>query len=355
MSKKVIFCLVVLTSSYAMGQTQRYTVKDSIQSVYDSLFYHLEKDYIYRDKVDWKHLKPYVMKKALREKSLKGAFDATMSNLFDTIKGSHLNIFSKQGWYKSTLGKPLEQEDFSLQFLQKYLSKPNFETKLLDNNYGYILIPGMMLDVSRDSLDRKTQQMYDDIAKIAKNKKVKGWIIDLRMNIGGNAIPMLAALHYFLGDHSIYTVRGPKGAITELNKLKEGGYYDDGELLTSATPSIEPNTEIPVVLITGLMTASAGELIPVSFRGRKNVHIVGEPTYGMLTGNELTTLPFGVKVTLTVGYLTDRTGEYTSNILPDVYINKKDNYTNLLKDENIKEAIRYINETAKTTFPNIPK
>lgn len=343
MSKKVILCLFVyFVSSTVWSQQKKITVRDSIQVVYDSLFYCLEKDYLYKEQVDWKKLKPYVLKKALNAKSLKGAFDVTMSELFDTINGSHLNIISKQGWYKSTLGKPFEQEDFNLEFLQKYVKNSGFETKILDNKYGYVFIPGMLLDVPQDSINRKTQQMYDAIAKIAKNKNVEGWIIDLRMNIGGNAIPMLASLHYFLGNQPIYTVRGPDDTIIELNRLKDAGYYDEGELLAKAVPSINPNTTIPVVLVTGLLTSSAGELIPVSFRKRENVLVVGEPTYGRLTGNEMAKLPFGVKITLTTGYLSDRTGKYTPNIKPEIHINKGDNYTDLLKDKNVIEAIKFI-------------
>lgn len=343
MSKKIILCLLVcIVSLTATSQQKSYSVKDSITIVYDSLFHQLETRYIFRDKVDWKGLKPYFKTKALTSKSLKQAFDSTMVNLFDTIQGAHLNIFSKQGWYKSSLGRPLGQEDFSIEFLQKYAKKPGFETKILDEKYGYAFIPGMLLDVSQDSINRKTQQMYDAIAKIARNKEVKGWIIDLRMNVGGNVFPMLASLHYFLGNNTVYTVLSTQGDIMQLHTLKDGGFYEENILRAKANPTINPNLKIPVVFITGLMTGSAGELIPVSFRGRDNVTTVGETTYGLLSGNDLTKLPFDIKITLTTGYLCDRKGKYTETITPDRHISKEDNYTDLLKDKNIIEAIKFI-------------
>lgn len=346
MMKKTILLLATITflcgNSYAQNHNQ--SVKDSITFFYDSLFYHLETRFLYTKKVNWKVVKPFIKKKALKSKSFEASLETCVA-LFDTIKGDHLNLFSKKEWYKSTLGRALSQSDFHISLLEKHVTNPPFEVKLLDDNYGYVMIPGMLLlDISQDSLDRKTQEMYDQIMAIHQANKIKGWIIDLRLNGGGNTYPMLAALYHFIGDNTVYLMRDAEDNLFTLHALKKGAFYEEGVSKTFAKTNQEPDLDLPIALIIGKMSASAGELIPVSFRGRKNVITIGEESYGLLTGNDLVRLPFGTSITLTTGYLVDRKGNYTKTIIPDIIIEKQANFEDLTKDQNIIEAIRFIDE-----------
>ncbi|OJJ14704.1 hypothetical protein BKI52_41440 [marine bacterium AO1-C] len=349
MKKHLIFLFVnvLLFASTSFGQT--FSVKDSINTFYDSLFYHLENRYLYKNEVDWGNIKPYIKQKALKSPSFAASLKTT-TQLFDTIGGSHLNIFSSFGWFKSTLGKPLSQKDFNVEFLKKYQKKPPFEVQVLNKQYGYVMIPGMLLmDISQDSLNRKTQSMYDAILKAQQAYNLKGWIVDLRFNIGGNVYPMLAALYHLLGNAVVYKVLdiNKQPLKKQTHTLKNGAFYSGPKMETVAKVNGTPNVKIPVALIIGKMTGSAGELIAVGFRGRKNVVTIGETSYGLLTCNDMVKLPFGVKITLTYGYLADKNNVYTEAIEPNIKVVKQANFKDLTKDQNVVEAIRFINGRQK--------
>ncbi len=342
-SISIIITIITLVISIK-GHSQKRTVKDSIQIFSDSLFYNLEKKYLFKDRVFWKKIKTRFEKNALThstfEKSLKESRD-----VFDSIGCEHCMLFSETGYYPATPQKQLYFKDFSPQFVKKYQSKPTFGVSKLDDVYGYIVIPGMLLlDLSEDELNSKTQEMYDKIVMLDKNNDLKGWIIDLRFNIGGNAYPMINALYHLLGNKVVYNLLDVNKEINTIHKLKNGKFYSGEKIETKVkTISKKPDTKIPVALIIGNFTASSGECVVLGFKGRENVIIIGEPSYGFLTGNSLFQLPFKVKAPLTTGYLADMYGNYSENLKPDIYIKQKDNFENLLEDQNIIEAIKFIN------------
>lgn len=340
MQKIILVLFIAFWSCAVYGQ--QLSTKDSITVFYDSLFYQLENHYLHRDSVKWKNLKPFILEQVLEASSL-GHSLSHCTSLFDSIGGDHLNIISDYGWFRSTLNPPLPQEDFHTEFLLKYVTNPGFEVQLVQEKYGYILMPPLaMIGASPDSTNRKAQEMYDAIIALNDSVSLKGWIVDMRFNIGGHIAPMLTALYHLLGDHTVFTVLDKDFAVKEIERLKNGAYYENNKKETFIQPKRKPNTTIPVALITGLASASCGELVPVAFRHRKNVTFIGERTTGLLTANELVDLPFGVQLTLTMGYLADRRANYTKEINPTIKIEKEANFKDLAKDANVMEAIQFI-------------
>lgn len=324
------------------GLAQELSTKDSISIFYDSLTYQLQTRYLYRDRIDWKTIEP-IKEKATKSNSF-GESLALCTELFDTINGSHLNIFSDEGWFKWSKGRVYKQDEFHIEFLHEYEKQPNFDVQLISNKYGYILMPAMlMLDISQDSINRETQRMYDQIMELVNSHTLEGWIIDLRFNSGGNVFPMLTALYHFLGDQTLYKCLSIEDEVASLVSLNRGVIHDSEDNMDRAKISLsaKPDLEIPIALITGILTASAGELIPISFSGRSNVTVIGEPTAGLTTANSLTLLPFGTKITLTSSYMSDRNAHYVPRITPDVIVEKQANFKDISKDLNIIEAITF--------------
>lgn len=333
----IIFFLFITTTAYG----QELSTRDSISIFYDSLIDQLKSNYIYKERTNWESINP-IKQNAMESSSFEESLSYCTA-LFDTINGSHLNIFSDYGWYKWSKGRQYKQEDFNLNFLTEYEAQPGFEVKVLKDQYGYILLPGMlMIDLPQDSIDMESQRMYDKIMEVVSTTTLKGWIIDLRFNIGGNVFPMLAALYHFLGNNSVYMSLDKDGVVQELTKLENGAVYDDRKNMATIIPKQQADIKTPVALITGILTASSGELVAVSFNGRQNVQIIGEPTAGMLTGNTLTQLPFDVKLTLTSGYLADRKANYEPKIIPHIPVIKEANFQDISLDTNIIEAIKFI-------------
>ena len=338
----VITCMTLFIVRANAQNANTSSVKDSIHIFYDQLFEELEANFLYRDEVDWPQIKSYIKGEALNEETFEASLNFS-STLFDTIRGDHLLLFSEKYSYGSTLKKQLSQEQFSRSLLELYSKEHAFHIKLLEGDYGYVFIPGMLLlHETQEQLDSVSQKIYDAVVDLDTRHPIKGWIIDLRLNIGGNSNVMLTGLYHLLGN-------GTNNLSLDANKhlkmragMVDGAYYQNHEIINRVDIRETPKADIPVALITGLMTASAGEFVVLGFKGRKNSVVIGEETYALTTSNDLFPLPFNTKAAITISYGTDRTGVFTKSIHPDIRVSKGDNFEDLSKDENIIEAIKFI-------------
>lgn len=338
-----IFIIFFLFTLNTYGQDKHLKTKDSINIFYDKLFEELELNYLYSKNVDWVGIKPFIKEEALKSKSFQESLEQSVI-LFDTIKGNHTLLFTEKKMYKSTLGKELTGEQFNQCLADAYMSGKPFETKVIDNKYGYVLIPGMLLlNATRKELDEASQGIYNAIIKIDQSHNIKGWIIDLRLNVGGNANVMLAGLYHLLGNGTIYLTLDANKNVSQLYSMDNGIFYQNHKIITAVKFDIKPKPTIPIALISGILTASAGEDVVLGFRGRKNTIVIGEESYGLTTFNDLHELPFNTKVAITESYGTDRSAKFTESIVPDIEIIKETNFENLSRDKNVIEAIKFIN------------
>lgn len=129
---------------------------------------------------------------------------------------------------------------------------------------------------------------------------IKGAVIDLRGNTGGNMYPMIAALHRFIPEsEDMLRFRGRK----RTNWIPRSFVLD--------IVGLEPmaRIECPLAILTDGMTASSGEAVLICFRGLDNVKTFGAPTAGYASSNALFSMPDGSRLLLTVSCDVARTGE----------------------------------------------
>jgi carboxyl-terminal processing protease len=334
--KKIIFTICIL---FLNCKSEAQTSKDSIQTFYNVLFKTLESDYLYKNDVKWNEVEATFKNRIAKYDNFTNSLKE-ITPLFDEIKATHCTIFYNEKEYLGTDKEPTEK-DFSKEWVKKYVAGTPFEAKVLDEKYGYILMPGLLLlNNSYDTLHTISQKMYDQISKIKQNK-IDGWIIDLRFNTGGSCYPMLLALYDFLGDSKIWGELDINKKIKEQISLSKGKYYNNQEIISFINPKGQKLTKNKIAVITGIVTASAGEDVAISFKGRKNTIFIGENTNGKTTSNSESKLPFGAVMALTTGYVCDRNNEFYEKIIPDVKVSKEDNFENLILDKNIIEAIIY--------------
>jgi len=347
----IIFLLfLTYTTSFALSTTVRNdkprgdtTAQDSINILYKELFKAFKIGYLYRKTVDWKAVEAETYSKLKPYKNFKASLNE-ITNLFDKINATHCLVYRGDDKYTVTK-KVISKDLYSTQWRSKYDSEPPFEAKVLDEKYGYILIPGMVFfDNSAANMHRVAQPLYDKIVDIKTNHKIEGWIIDLRFNTGGNSTPMLLALYDFLGDHDIWGELNLNKRLVSKSKLKQGSYTQKSETIASINPRGVLLDQVKVALITGIFTGSSGEITALAFKGRPNTIFVGENTAGFTTGNVSWPLPYGTIMALTTGYDSDRNGNYYPFITPDVEISKQDNFDDLMADANIQEAIKFIRQ-----------
>ncbi len=330
-----IFSLSIL--NYAQKQSSS---KDSIKVFYDELFSVLKKGYLHKNSVNWNEVETETKKNLSQYSNFKKSL-SEIKPLFDKINANHCGIYYQNTKYAGT-GKVIPKDAVSEEWRKKYATKPAFEVKMLNDKYAYILMPGMtFMDTSAKSISKIAQPMYDQISAIKTKEHPQGWIIDLRFNPGGNSMPMLLALYDFLGDNDIWGKLDLNKKQETLVKLNKGKYLDGSNIVPFITPNGELLDKAKVAIITGIYTASSGEVTALAFQSRPNTIFIGEKTYGATTTNIQVDLPFSAILALTIGYDSDRNGIFHEQIIPDILVSKQDNFEDTMKDQNVLEALRF--------------
>lgn len=162
---------------------------------------------------------------------------------------------------------------------------------------------------------RKYAKVAEDF--IHENRdKIKGIVLDLRGNTGGDMGPMATAVSSLLPDGELmyYHYRSYDVPVT----LKDGVISNAGTGGKSLYP--DEKLKVPVAILTDDMTASSGEALTLCFRGLENTRTFGAPTAGYTSVNMLYNMYDGAQMYLTVAFDKARTGEVfeETRIVPDV-------------------------------------
>ena len=162
-------------------------------------------------------------------------------------------------------------------------------------------------------------QKYAKVAEdfIHENRdKIKGVVLDLRGNTGGDMGPMATAVSSLLPDGELvyYHYRSYDVPVT----LKNGVVSNAGTGGKSLYP--EEKLNVPVAILTDDMTASSGEALTLCFRGLERTRTFGAPTAGYTSVNMLYNMYDGAQMYLTVAFDKACRGEIfkETSIEPDV-------------------------------------
>ncbi len=198
---------------------------------------------------------------------------------------------------------------------------------------GYIRIPFFIgnNETIKDYIDTITE-------KISQQNKteLKGWIVDLRENFGGNMWPMLVSIEPILGDGIVgYFLDNNNNY--EVWKVLEGKVFLNSEIMKQNTNLIHLKNEKPnVAVLINAKTASSGEAISIAFKGRDKTKFFGTKTFGISTGCKSYTLSDNSRINLAESIFVDRNKtKYGSSIQPDVKCND---------NESLQKAIDWLNK-----------
>ena len=188
--RKVFTFLAFFSLTFNSNAQNKFTSQDSIRVFYDTLFTVMKNEYLHKNSVNWAEIEPKIRRNLNQYSDFQSSLKE-IRPLFDFVNASHCTVFFNDQEFTSTHVQPTEN-DFSTQWIKKYITNPAFEVKVIDNQFGYILMPSNgTLDNIGDTIHIVAQKIYDQICEIKDKKSLKGWIIDLRYNTGGNCYPML--------------------------------------------------------------------------------------------------------------------------------------------------------------------
>ncbi|WBO86747.1 S41 family peptidase [Hymenobacter yonginensis] len=216
---------------------------------------------------------------------------------------------------------------------------PLFPDESVPEDIGYLRIPWVV--GSPPQLAAYITQLQGHLRE-RDTPGLKGWIVDLRGNMGGNMWPMLVAAGPLLGEDTL-------GYSIDASNTRTAWRYEKGKALANGDIEAQTasyytlKTTNPVVaVLTDSLTASSGEAMTVAFKGRKHTRSFGASTCGVSTGRSRFSLSDGSVLLLTTAVFADRRlVRYGHAIAPD---------EPLRPAETVPRAIRWIREefTAKT-------
>ena len=284
----------------------------------------MQENSLYRERINWENLRRDAFELAM--------YAQTPADTYGAIRF----VLSQIGDRHSSFYKPDEVTE-----LREIPASENLPPrgKLLLEKIGFIAIE-RFLGFEGDTYATDVHNLIREIDV----QQPCGWIVDLRENKGGNMWPMLAGIGPILGE-------GEAGAFVDAHGRKEVFSYQKGQSLLAGQVQVEVNGPVyrlqaaapPVAVLTGVNTASSGEAIAVSFRGRPNTRSFGLYTLGLSTANQSYPLSDGAMINLTVSVFADRTGRtYGDRIYPDQLVEDVDQFTFLLGEAIPQPAIDWL-------------
>lgn len=299
----------------------------------DEVFEIVEKNSIKKDSVNFRQIKQLVYEKIKNIDSVEECYPLIEFTLIE-LKDHHSFFMPKEQvtqWESTSKTRTINE-------------LITFYGKTINNDIGYISMRGFS---SGDSISiQKYADSLQNKIKSIDHKNIKGWILDLRENTGGNCWPMLAGIGPLLNE-------GICGYFTYNKEKKAAWFYKDGEAGIDSTTitkiSKEPykliNEQNFIAVLTSPRTGSSGEVVTTAFHNKKNTRSFGESTAGLTTGNAQFKLSDGSAIFLTTSIYVDRKGVvFGGKINPDETINVPYILVGIHGDPVIQRATEWIYE-----------
>ena len=323
-----VFCLLslLLTSCKkedavaTPGQAYTYAYTNEAMAYLNEVVDIMEKNSFRKNEIDWTKFRKEVFNSVPTAQTIEDAYPGIWKAL-SLLADNH-------GYYTTSGG---------LTFSAASSCTPeSIENPVIPNDIGYVKVMGNQDLTTEGDRAIYVNQLRDQIMS-QDHLDLKGWIVDLRNNTGGNCYPMLAGIGPILGEgiagYRIYP-DGHEDSWSFQNGYAMWNVYIQ-ESTSNSYELFVPNPKVAVLL--NAATVSAGEVIAVSFIGRENTKSFGSATFGSSTGTTHFLLRDKAKLVLGVSCYADRNKNNYGGapINPDVISSK---------ESIIKDAISWIRD-----------
>lgn len=241
-----------------------------------------------------------------------------LSNIISEINDMHVNLHTRLGdvYWKSKA--PSSYPSGRLVNAAKYIQLGSSQNSIIEyrtcinSSIGYMIIPTFSGGTDGLSLTDQRYLVIDEI--LSKWKDMKGIIIDLRWNHGGNSNNAETVASRFVDKMRMYT---------EYREKVGPGKQDFSPWRNS---TIEPKGNFqfhkPVVVLTSRTTASSAEMFVMAMQVLPHVTIVGDTTGGGVGSPVYRELPNGWAYRLSTRYYADAQRRVMEGVglVPDITI-----------------------------------
>lgn len=329
---KKIFLFIGFSASIGHAQ-----IADSLKIHLDEALNIMKTHSIYAHQVDWEKAKLQAYNQAQNA--------TNKEQLFTPIANVYRQLDDRHGWFqqyndKIKLTDSSAIKRYTPELYKAWSKGPKVITAMI-GSVAYLRIPGMNV-YDQQQIDYAANWLNDSIASL-NARKPKSWIIDLRLNSGGNITPMMAPLAAFFGDGFVSCYLDKNNQSVSVSEIKNGVFYNDSE--HANLKKLPDNLQkVRVAIILGPGTASSGEGVAYNFKARKNTKSFGSPTAGLANSTE--GFLFNEKQSyflLTTSMLGDKYRKpLAKQFIPDVEANGNDSFDDLQKDIAVQKALNWL-------------
>ena len=196
-------------------------------------------------------------------------------------------------------------------------------SKLIEKKIGYIRLKAFN--------ENSSDQLKKEILKLEKNKKLLGYIFDLRNNPGGLLTQAVRVSDFFLNDGEIVSTRGRKNI--ENRKF----FARKGDKIKGK----------PMIVLINNGSASAAEIVAGALQDQKRAILLGENTYGKGSVQSIIPLRNRGAIRLTISKYCLPSGKSISEVgvKPDIKIEEEGEEfaINTETDNQLNYAIKLLN------------
>lgn len=314
----------------------------------DSLYTLIKSNSIHRTTVDWQKVDQSFYQKLGQAKTMKDTMKCFVYVL-EQLNDVHSQMYLDNQYY----GHYPSFDDTTLARLKPMNDLANaltnqIYTKVLPGKTGYIRVPSIQA-YDKKQVNIYAQSLYDSVVHLA-NKGVKGFIVDLRLNGGGNIYPMLSGLSLLLGNQVIAYETDIEDSVVRKWEIKNGNFVIGGYQATDII--VKPVTALqsmPVVVLTGPVTKSSGSMTAIAFKKRPKAILIGEPTAdGYTTSNGYFQIAPNLMLNFATSFVADRAMiVYKTAVTPEILIYKGDDFNDLMQDKKIILALEWLGKASR--------
>ena len=188
-----------------------------------------------------------------------------------------------------------------IKIIREIIEVRSVVSKQVKNKVGYLRL--------RAFNENSSKQLKKEISEIEKNKKLIGYILDLRNNPGGLLSQAIKISDFFLHDGEIVSTKGRKSRENKKYFAKKGDKINGK----------------PLIVLINNGSASAAEIVAGALQDQKRAILVGETTYGK--GSVQSIIPLrnsgAIRLTVSKYYLPSGKSISEVGVVPDIKVEEE--------------------------------
>jgi carboxyl-terminal processing protease len=197
------------------------------------------------------------------------------------------------------------------------------KSKVLDNKIGYLRLTSFN--------ENSSKQIKKKLKEITKEKKIKGYILDLRNNPGGLLTQAIKISDFFLDNGEIVSTKSRNSSENRKWFAKKGDIIDGKTL----------------IVLINYGSASAAEIVAGALKDHKRAILIGENSYGK--GSVQSIIPLNnkgaIRLTISKYYLPSGKSISEVGITPDIEVTEQSDEfrINTETDNQLNFALKLLN------------